>query len=231
MINEIDILHEGHCCYFACHPGEKPACLLCIVSYHHEVVIKLREYGFIPFPIFFVCPRWRTPFFQVQPIRNFKSNVCRVKEILLNFGTQIPLITELHTVMIFPLYIFKIMQVVDTCRSHVKGVDYSSYSADSVQLIPVIVLTLRGAIAPVGSCANIVAPHGTASDPCVLTYFYRLGINAENILGAINGISNFFANFFSKSCRQLTAGIELSSANLLIICILCNFYICKYLCF
>jgi len=56
MINEIDILHEGHCCNFACHTGEKPASLLCIVSYHQEVVIKLGEYGFDSFSKIFCKP-------------------------------------------------------------------------------------------------------------------------------------------------------------------------------
>ena len=109
MINEIDILHEGHCRNFACHTGEKPTCLLCIVSYHQEVVIKLGEYGFDSFPISFICPRLRTPVFLVQPVRNFKCDVCGVKEILLNFSTQISLVIKHHTVVIFPLHIFKIM--------------------------------------------------------------------------------------------------------------------------
>lgn len=102
---------------------------------------------------------------------------------------------------------------MDTCRSHVKGVDYAIYSADCVQFTPVIAQVLQDAITPIGSSINIVAPHGTAFDSCVLTYFYRLGINAEIISGAINGISHFLANFLGKPCRQLTAAIELPSAN------------------
>lgn len=43
MINEIDILHEGHCGYFACHSGEKAAGLLCVITYHHKTVVELEE--------------------------------------------------------------------------------------------------------------------------------------------------------------------------------------------
>ena len=46
MINEIDILHESHCCYFACHTGKETAGLLCVVTYHHEIVVELGEYCF-----------------------------------------------------------------------------------------------------------------------------------------------------------------------------------------
>lgn len=213
MINEIHILHECHCSNFASHTGERPTWLLCIVSYHHEVIIKLGEYGFDPFPVFFVRPRWRTSVFPVQPMRDFKFDVCGVKEILLNFSTQVSFVSGYHTVMIFPLHIFKIMQIMDTCRSHVKVMDYSTYSAEGVQFIPVIVQTMRGAIPPVCSRLDIVASHGTAFGSCVLTYFYRLGIKAENILGAINDISQFLTDFLCKTCRQLTASIELSSVN------------------
>ena len=49
MINENDILHEHHSRDFACHTGKETAGLLCIVSYHHEIVVELGEYGFYTF--------------------------------------------------------------------------------------------------------------------------------------------------------------------------------------
>ena len=49
MINEIDILHERHCCDFACLACEKTAGLFRIVSYHHKIVIELGEYRFDSF--------------------------------------------------------------------------------------------------------------------------------------------------------------------------------------
>ncbi len=63
---------------------------------------------------------------------------------------------------------------------------------------------------PVGSRIGIVPPHDAAIRPCVLAYLYRLGVNAEYILGAINGYSYFLADFFSKPNRKLASGIELS---------------------
>ncbi len=92
MINEINILHERHCSDFACHSGEKTAGLLCVVSYHHKIVLS----------------------------------------------------------------------------------------------------------------------HGASFRPCVLAYLYRFGINAEHIFGSINGSGYILADFFCKSCRKLTSGIELS---------------------
>ena len=49
MINEIDILHESHGGDFTCYSGEKSAGLLCVISYHHKIVIELGEYGFDSF--------------------------------------------------------------------------------------------------------------------------------------------------------------------------------------
>jgi hypothetical protein len=63
---------------------------------------------------------------------------------------------------------------------------------------------------PVGSRIGIVPPHDAAIRPRVLAYLYRLGVNAEYILGAINGYSYFLADFFSKPNRKLASGIELS---------------------
>ena len=49
MINEIDILHESHSYNFACYPGKETAGLLCVVSYHHEIVVEFGEYSFDTF--------------------------------------------------------------------------------------------------------------------------------------------------------------------------------------
>ena len=63
MINEIDILHEGHCCDFACHAGKETAGLLCIVPNHHEIVVELGEYSFYTFSEPLVRSGWRAPVF------------------------------------------------------------------------------------------------------------------------------------------------------------------------
>ena len=85
MINEIDKLHERHSCDFARHSGKETAGLLCIVSYHHEIVVELREYCFDTLAESLVCPDWGTPVLLIEPIWNFEGDICGLKEILLNF--------------------------------------------------------------------------------------------------------------------------------------------------
>ena len=97
MINEIDILHERHSCDFTCHASENTARLFCVVSYHHKIVIELREYRFDSFTGPFIGPcRW-TPVFRIQPIwdsgRQFTPGIelpstDKIWEILLAFMLQ-----------------------------------------------------------------------------------------------------------------------------------------------
>ena len=134
MINEIDILHEGHSGCFACLAGEKSAGLLCVITYHHKTVVELGENGLDPLSELFVCPCRQPPVLLVQPIRHFKSYVCDVKKILPHLGAEIAFVTKHHAVMIFPPHIIEVMEVVDTCGRHVVGMDNTAYSADSMSL-------------------------------------------------------------------------------------------------
>lgn len=213
MINKCGILHECHSGDFTCHAGEKSAGLLSVVPYHHEIVVELREYSFDTFAESFVSPRRRMPILLIQPIWNFKCDICGLEEIFLNLCAEIAFVTEHHTVMAFPAYIIKIMKVVDARRRHVIGVYDATYSADSMELISVIIQTLRCAIPPVWGSIDIVPSHDTTFCPCVLAYLDRLGANAEHIFGAIYCRSHIPANFLGKACRQLPSGVELPSAN------------------
>lgn len=60
MINETDILHEGHGRYFACHTGEKAAGLLYAITYHHKTVVELGENGLNPLSELFCMPMLAT---------------------------------------------------------------------------------------------------------------------------------------------------------------------------
>ena len=213
MINEIDILHEGHSGYFACHSGEKSAGFLCVIAYHHKTVVELGETGLNPLSELFVCPYRRSPGLLIQPIRDFQSNVGDVKKVLLNPGAEIAFVTKHHAVMIFPLHILEVMEVVDTCSCHVVGMDDTAYSTDSMEFISIIIHSLRCAVAPVWSGFRIVASHYTAFGSCVLTYLYRLSVDAENIFPTINGGGHILADFLGEPCSQLTTGVELSAAN------------------
>ena len=212
MINEINILHECHSRDFTCHTGKEAAGLLRVVSYHHEIVIELGEYSFYTFAELLVCPRWRTPVFLIQPIWNFKSNIGCLKKILLNFSTEITFVSKHHAVMIFPAYIIEEMEVMDACRRHVIRMYDTTYAADSMEFISIIVQTLRGTVSPIRSGIDIVAPHYTTLRPCVLTDLYGLGVNAENVFCAVNGDSHILADLFGKPGRQLAAYIELTTA-------------------
>ena len=197
MINEIDILHERHCCYFACYAGEKTAGLFCIVSYHHKIVVELGKYRFDTFTESLVCPCRRMPVFLIQPIWNFKSDICCLKEILLNLSTEIAFVSKHHAIMIFPAYVLEKMKVMNTCGSHVKGMDNTKYSADNMELIAIIMQALRSAVSPVGSSIGIVLSHGASFGPCVPAYLYWFRINAEYIFGAINSSGYILADFIS----------------------------------
>ncbi len=213
MINEIDILHERHCSYFARYACEKAAGLLCVISYHHQIVVELGEYCFDSFSEPFVNPgRW-TPVFLIQPIRDFKRDVGSFKEILLNFSTEIALVSKHHAVMIFPAHIIEITEVMDACGCHVIRMYYTSYSTDRMEFISIVVYSLRCAISPIRSRIDIVTTHGAAFCPCVLANLYRLGVDAEYILGTVNGYSHILTYIFRKSSRQLAPGVELSAAD------------------
>lgn len=75
MIDEIDILHERHSHDFISHAGKESAGLLCIVSYHQEIVVELGEYCFNTLSEFIICPGAWTSVLLIQPIQNFKSYI------------------------------------------------------------------------------------------------------------------------------------------------------------
>lgn len=81
------------------------------------------------------------------------------------------------------------------------------------EFIPVIIHSLRCAIASVGSCIGIVVSHCTTFGSYVLTYLYLLGVYAKNILFPVNGSRNILAYFLGEPCCQLAAGIKLPPAD------------------
>ena len=50
MVTEVDVLQHGHSSDFCGSTCKQSACLLCIIAYHHELVVKLRENGFDSLP-------------------------------------------------------------------------------------------------------------------------------------------------------------------------------------
>jgi len=80
MIDEVYILHECHCCDFAHHSGKKVAGLLCIVAYHHKIVVELGKYCFDSFAKSLVGLRRRSPVLLIQPVWNLQCDVCKLKK-------------------------------------------------------------------------------------------------------------------------------------------------------
>ena len=72
MINEIDILQNRECRNFGGYPSEKSEWLFCIVSYHQEFVVELREKSFDSFMESFVVSHCLTPVFLIAPIGYLK---------------------------------------------------------------------------------------------------------------------------------------------------------------
>lgn len=49
MIDEIDILQDCKSRHFGRDAGEESLWLLCVIAYHHELIIELREESFDSF--------------------------------------------------------------------------------------------------------------------------------------------------------------------------------------
>ena len=56
MIEKIEILQHCEGSHLGFHSGKETAWLLCIVAYHHEVVIQLRKDGLDSLSEAFICP-------------------------------------------------------------------------------------------------------------------------------------------------------------------------------
>lgn len=71
MIEKIEILQHGEGSLFGFLPGEEAFWLLCIVAYHHELVVQLREDRLDSLSEALVSSRWLSPVFLVKPVRHF----------------------------------------------------------------------------------------------------------------------------------------------------------------
>ena len=213
MIEKIDILQHGEDSHLGFHSGEEAAWLLGIVAYHHEVVIQLRKDGLDSLTEAFVSPcRW-TPVLLVQPVWDIKCNVYGFKQVQLYGSTQVSLISKYHAVSVFPLHIFKILQVMHVGGSHVEGVYDSGDTAQGVELISIIVHVLRGAVAPGGCMLYVVLSHLTPVGTGILADLYRLGVNAEDGLATIYCLGYGLTDILAKHHGLLATLVVLPTCN------------------
>ena len=102
MINVIDILQNSNSRDFSRNAGKETIWLLCIISYHHELVIELGIDGFDSFSESTVCPNRWTPALLVNPIRHLQRDMSDIKQVLLNVGAKIPFVAKTQTVVLLP---------------------------------------------------------------------------------------------------------------------------------
>ncbi len=148
MIEKIEILQHGECCDLCSHSCEEAIRFLCIVAYHHELVIELGKDRLDSLSETLVGPCRRCPVLLVQPVRDIKSDVGRLKQIQLYGCAQVAFVSVNRGVVVFLLHILEILQVVHIGCRHIIGMDYSADTAQGVKPVAVIVHVLRGAIAP-----------------------------------------------------------------------------------
>ena len=218
MIEKIKILQHSKGSNFSSHSGKEAFWLLCIVSYHHEMVVQLREDRLDSLSETLVCPRRLFPVLLVKPVRYFKRDVCRIKEILLYWSTQVSLVSENHAVMILPLNIFEIVQVMYVGCGHVIRMYHATHATQGMELISIIVHILRCTVSPCRCVFYISLAHCTPTGSCILAYLYRFGVNAEDRLAAIYCFGNGLANLLAKisglfaTLVELTAGYEVGDS-------------------
>ena len=211
MIDVIDILQNSNSRDFSRNAGKETIWLLCIISYHHELVIELGKDGFDSFSESPVCPNRWTPVLLVKPIRHLQRDMSDIKQVLLNVGAKIPFIAKHQTVVVLPFDILKVIEVMYICRGHVIAVNDTAYSADCMELISIIMHVLGGAVSPCRRQLRNLPAHGATCCPCVLAYFDWFGVYAEYIFASVHCQCYILADFFPKSVSELAALIVLAT--------------------
>ena len=89
IIEKIDILQHGERRNLSSHPCKETIKLLCIIAYHHEIIIQLREYRLDSLSETFVDPCGWIPVLLVQPVRDIEGDVGSLKQVQLYRSTQV----------------------------------------------------------------------------------------------------------------------------------------------
>ena len=210
MIDVIDILHDCKSRDFGRDAGNETLWLLCIIAYHHELIIELRKESSYSFPESFVGPNRRTPILLVKPIRNFQRDMRHIEQVLLDVCAQITFIAKHQTIVVFLFDVLKIMEVGDIGRCHIITVYDTGYSADCVEFISVIMHALGCTVAPCGGQLRRFPSHCASSGSCVLTNLDRFGVDAEYVFSSINSGCYILSDFLAEAISQFATLIVLS---------------------
>ena len=213
MVEKVEILQHCESRHFGSHSRKESIWLLCIVAYHHELIVQLGEHRLYPLPEPLVSPCGWLPVLLIEPVGHIQCDVGGLEEVKLYRCTQIPLVPHDHAIVVFPLDVLKIMQVMHVCGSHVIGVYDTADAAQGMEFVAVITHVLRGAVAPGGRAVNVRLSHGTPLGSCILAHFDGFGVNAEDRLSAIDGLGYPLTDFLPKGAGELSASIELPAAD------------------
>ena len=213
MIEKIEILLHGESSDLGRHPGEQAAWLLCVVAYHHELVVQLGEYGLNPLPEALVLPARRFPVLLVHPVWHLKGYARRLKQIQLHGRAQVTLVRKHRAVMILPLDVLEVVQVMDIGGGQVIGVYDARDAAQRMELVSVVAHVLGGAVAPGRRMLNVAPAHLAPVGADVPAHPDGLGVYAEHILAAVDGLGYGLADALPETHRLLPALIVLPAGN------------------
>ena len=118
-----------------------------------------------------------------------------------------------HTVVVFPLFAFELLQVMHIGCGHVIGMYNPADTTQGMKLIAVVVHVLRGTIAPSWCMFNIGHSHLAPGGADIMAYFHRLGVNAEDGLAAINGLGNGLVGILPKHHGQHATLVVLAATD------------------
>ena len=213
MIEKIEILQHGEGRDLSSHSCEETSRFLCVVAYHHELVIELRKDRLDSLSETLVGPCGRCPVLLVQSVRDIKGDVGRLEQVQLYGCAQVPFVSEDCAVVVFPLHILQILQVVHIGCRHIIGMDYSADTAQGMKLVAVIVHVLRGAVAPGWCMLYVILTHLAPVGTGVLTNLYRFRIYAEYIFASIYRLGYGLTDILSKHHGFLATLVVLPTRN------------------
>src|SRR5574344_2037455 len=122
VVNVVYILKDCKCTNFPRNSGKQSFCLFCVISDYHKLIAELCKKRFNPFPCFSKWTKYRFPIFLIRPIWNFQLDISFFKSIKLYGGSNISTITDDGAILKVTLYVFQIMNVVNTRLCQVKRV-------------------------------------------------------------------------------------------------------------
>ena len=213
MIEKIEILQHGESRYLSSHSSEETSRFLCIIAYHHELVIELRKDRLNSLSKTLVGPCGRCPILLVQPVRDIEGDVGCLKQVQLHRRTQIPLVPKYRAVVVLPLHILEILQVMHIGCCHIIGMNYSADTAQGMKLVAVIVHVLRGAVTPGWRMLYVVLTHLTPVSTGILTDLYRLRVYAEDVFASIYLFGYGFTNIFTQQHSLLATLVVLPTTD------------------